>query len=199
MFPGMPQIKRFPHPTDMDKFILCEHQTPLIVLCPSNTVYDGAKETCVPAPATTGATTAQPLNSGMTPVSSATGSTRQPISILATLCSPSNIVNNSMIHPYPADSHKYIRCSSMPYTGTVLSCPPHHIFLDFVGQCGNEFVVMENGLLNKTYTNPCTKVGETFSQPDPTKYVICDKDGTAELKTCPPSLRFSTFLHACDY
>ncbi|KAL4218649.1 hypothetical protein ACF0H5_021238 [Mactra antiquata] len=106
-------------------------------------------------------------------------------------CTPEHIQQGLFIFAYPQDNTKFIKCSTFPFTGTILDCEEHKYFSPSVGNCLYLDVVVNptNQTFVTDFPNPCIKnyPGDVQYHPypgNPYKFIQCDAFGDAFVKDC---------------
>ncbi|XP_067662568.1 collagen alpha-1(XII) chain-like [Haliotis asinina] len=200
-------IERFPHPTDKDKFILCDnHGQSYLVLCPPDEVFNAVTTECerptsprpstspIVHPVTHSPFTTPPPASPSTPVPTGTAlpSSSNP-------CSGEIISKGLFFHPYVPDPHKYIHCTGMPNASKLESCPAMKVWRQATTQCENEYITDEVGQAVTSLPNPCMfGTPGFFPHPfDKNAYIQCDAWGEGFLKKCQSGLQFVPGQDTC--
>ncbi|XP_071097398.1 collagen alpha-6(VI) chain-like [Haliotis cracherodii] len=198
-------IQRFPHPTDKDKFILCDnHGQSYLVLCPLGEVFNAVLTECElptsPRPSTPPTLTSGAPFMTLPAASPSTPSSTATLPSSSNPCSGETISQGLYFHPYIPDPHKFIHCTGMPNASNLESCPAMKIWRQASVQCENEYLTDEMGKAITSLPNPCmTGTPGFFPHPfDKNSYIQCDAWGEGFLKKCQSGLVFVPVQDTCE-
>lgn len=225
--PASVRLDRFPHPSDADKFLLCDSSgQAYVVLCPLNEVYSPRSHECQnPTGAGVHQSTSAPLTFTTTPyhpVFTTQPPTQQPtppptLPPLPTLsgwtqatnapasgnpCTPSVVISGQFYQPYPADPTKYYHCTTTPFVGQLETCPFGKIWYQAILQCIFRGVIVnpDTKEINPNIPNPCTSSAAGFfpSASDPHSFIQCTEYHEGYLMHCNPGETWAPSLGACQ-
>ncbi|GFS08880.1 collagen alpha-1(XIV) chain [Elysia marginata] len=166
-----------------------------VVLCPNGQSYKATTRECefdtsIP---NSGGSAGQP---GLSPAAMTSAPpTGAPVVTAGTMisgmvnpCTPGNLSTGNVLHEYPTDRSKYIRCESTPGQWSLQSCPPAQFWLQAQRSCRYTCLVLDiaAGTVDCSLPNPCGSGSlQLFAHPtDASKYIRCGANQEPLLLSC---------------